>query len=118
MESLDELFELLQKERRRYALYYLEQHDHPVAVEEIIAQVTRWEADTADPEVLNEKYDRLEIALTHTDLPKLSEEPYIRYNRETGYIELTNPPPAYKAIIAIAQVIERTHDEPTDVLEE
>lgn len=118
MEWLDELFELLRKKRRRYALYYLEQQDHPMPVEELVAQVTRWEADSADAEVLNEKYDRIEFALTHADLPKLATEPYIQYNRETGYVELTNPPPAHKAIINIAKVDECTHDELTDVREE
>nr|WP_255767200.1 hypothetical protein [Haladaptatus halobius] len=39
MVSLDRVFDLLGKQRRRYALYYLEQQEGPVTVYEVTEQV-------------------------------------------------------------------------------
>lgn len=118
MEALDKLFDILRKERRRYVLYYLDAHDRPVPVDVLVAQVASWASETDTPPIPEEKYDRAKIALTHTDLPKLSEEPYIQYNRETGHIELTQPPPAFKAIVSIAEVIDNPQIESADLDEE
>ncbi|GAA0224174.1 hypothetical protein ACFFQF_09415 [Haladaptatus pallidirubidus] len=41
--SRDELFHILRNQRRRYALYYLKQHDEPVTLGAIVEQVTAWE---------------------------------------------------------------------------
>ena len=118
MDSLDSLFDMLRKERRRHVLYYLDAQDRPVPVEELVAQVARWDAETDTPPVPEESYKRAEIVLTHTDLPKLSDEPYIQYHREPGHIELTQPPPSFKAIVSLAEVIDNPQIRPTEFDEE
>lgn len=118
MESLDNLFDILRKERRRYVLYYLEAHDRPVPVDELVMEVASWASETDIPPIPKETYEHAEIKLTHTDLPKLAEEPYIHYNRETGHIELTQPRPAYDAILSIAEVIDNPPIERTEFDEE
>ena len=118
MDSLNNLFDVLRKERRRYVLYYLDAEDRPVPIDELVEQIANWTTDADPHSIPDEKYDRTEIELTHADLPKLSEEPYVHYNRDTGHIELTQPPPAFKAIISIAEVIERPRDNSGDLEEE
>lgn len=112
MELLDHVFDLLSEERRRYALYYLEQMDDPVPLEDLAEQVAEWETDGQPESISDEKYDRIEVELYHQDLPKASEEPYVRYNPETKMVELTGAPPELDAVIHVARVIERPERNP------
>ncbi|WP_162991605.1 DUF7344 domain-containing protein [Halostella salina] len=45
MESLNTLFDIFSKERRRYALYALDQADGPIGIQELANQVREWEAE-------------------------------------------------------------------------
>lgn len=112
MESLDQIFDLLTKERRRYALYYLEQQDDPVPVDEVAEQVAEWETNGATTSIPEEKFRNIELSLQHTDLPKASETEYIRYNREEGIVEVTGTPPEFDVIISVAEIIERPYRNP------
>lgn len=112
MEVLDKTFELLGDERRRYALYYLEQQNDAVPIEELVEQVAEWKTDGSIDSITDEKYEQIQVELYHNDLPKASESPYIRYNRQEGMVELTGSPPEMDAIIHIARVIERPERNP------
>lgn len=112
MDTLDQIFNLLSKERRRYALYFLDQQDGPVSVEEVIKQVAEWETNGASVSIPEEKFEQVELDLLHTDLPKASEVNYIRFDSEKGIIELTGAPPAFEAIISIAEIVERPDRNP------
>ena len=82
MVSLDRVFDLLSNERRRYALYYLEQHDGPVPIDEVAEQVAEWETDGAPSSIPEEKFDRVEVSLYHNVLPKAAEAKYVEYDPE------------------------------------
>ena len=112
MVSLDRVFDLLSKERRRYALYYLEQHDGPVPVEEVVEQVADWETNGATVSIPEEKFEQIEVELHHNDFPKASEAKYIEYNREEEVVEVTGTPPEVTAIISVAKAIERPDRNP------
>lgn len=112
MEILDQIFDLLSEERRRYALYYLEQTNEPVSVEVLAEQVAEWETDGPPESIPDEKYEQIEVELYHLELPKASEEPYVKYDPETKMIELTGAPPEVDAVIQIAKVIERPDRNP------
>lgn len=112
MVSLDLVFDLLSKERRRYALYYLEQQDGPVSVEEVTEQVAEWETNGATVSIPEEKFGQIEVGLLHNDLPKASEAKYIEYNPEEEMVEVTGAPPDVKAIISVAKTIERPDRNP------
>lgn len=61
MKTLDDVFRLLDRERRRYALYYLQEAGGPVPVEELVAVIAEWESDaSADAD----EYDEFDVALT------------------------------------------------------
>ncbi|WP_313691665.1 DUF7344 domain-containing protein [Halorarum halobium] len=112
MVSMDRIFELLSKKRRRYALYYLDQQEGPVLIDEVAAQVAEWESDPGIGPVPEGAFDGIELKLYHVDLPKASETTYIQYNPDEGTVELTETPPSFAAILSIAKVIERPDRNP------
>ena len=118
MDSLDNLFDVLRNERRRYVLYYLAAQDRAVPIEELVEQVARWGAEEESPPLPDEVYERAQITLTHRDLPKLSDEPYVQYNRDARRIELTQPPPTFNAIVSIAEIIDNPDIDATDTDED
>ncbi|WP_246310503.1 DUF7344 domain-containing protein [Halorarum halophilum] len=107
MTSLDRLFDLLSEERRRYALYYLDQHDGPVSVDELAAQVAEWQADPGTVSIPEDTFNRIELELLHVDLPKASTATFVQYNPEERTVELTGPAPKFNAVISVAKIIER-----------
>lgn len=107
MEILDQVFDILSEERRRYVLYYLEQENEPVSVDELATQVAEWETDGPPESIPDGKFEQIEVELCHLDVPEAAEEPYVRYNPETKMVELSGAPPEVDAIIHVAKVIER-----------
>lgn len=112
MGIMDQIFDLLSKERRRYVLYYLDQQDGPVSVAKLTEQVAEWETNGSPATIPEEKFEQVELSLLHTELPKASEANYISYNSEKGIVELTGAPPEFDAIISIAEVVERPDRNP------
>lgn len=107
MVSLDRVFDLLSEERRRYALYYLEEADGSVSIDELAEQIAQREVETERESTPPEKFEQIEMELFHQDLPKAADTEYIRYNPEEGTVELTNAPSEVRAILTVAKVIER-----------
>lgn len=112
MEPLDRVFDLLRRERRRYALYYLEQHDGPVSIDEVAEKVAKWETDGPPASIPEEKFEQIEVDLYHTDLPKAANAKYVEYDPEEGSVEVTGTPPKVDAIITVAKVMERPDRNP------
>lgn len=112
MGTIDQILDLLSKERRRYALYYLTQQDGPISVTEVAEQVTEWETTGPPATISDERFEQVKIELLHTDLPKVSEANYINYDSERGIVELSGTPPGFDAIISLAKVIERPDRNP------
>lgn len=112
MEVLDQIFEVLSEERRRYALYYLEQQETAIPVQELIEQVAEWNADRPAESIPDEKFERIEMEFYHRELPKATDLEYVQYNPNDGLVELTGIPPEVDAIISIARVIERPDRHP------
>lgn len=104
MVSLDTIFDLLSKERRRYVLYYLEQEEGKIPVEEVVETVAEWES--TGEEVSNEEYRRVRIALQHTDLPKSTDAEFIEYNPEEGVVQVSGMSIEADTVISVAKVIE------------
>lgn len=107
MASLNRIFDLLSKERRRYALYYLERQDGPVSIDELAERVIEWETDPAVVSIPEERFERVEIELLHNHLPKASEAEYVEYYPERREVEVTGTPPEFNAVISVAEIIER-----------
>lgn len=113
MEALSEIFGLLSKERRRYALYYLEQADGPVHVDELTEKVSEWESDPPEPAIPEGEYEETILTLKHSHLPKAAEAEYIDYDPTSGFVEISGSPPEFKAVLHVAEAIE--HPEHQDI---
>lgn len=107
MTSVDHVMALLSKERRRYALYYIEQQNGPVPINDVVKQVAEWETDPESSPIAADKFDQIEVELLHNDLPKATEVEYINYDPDSRVVELTEAPPKFKAILSIAKIMER-----------
>jgi len=85
----DELYHVLQCQRRRDALRYLQGTDEPVRMRELAEQVAAWEHDTTLHALTSQERQRVYIPLYQSHLPKLDEVGVIRYNQSRGVVERT-----------------------------
>lgn len=83
----DQIFHLLQTQRRRDALRYLKHHDNPVEMRALAEQVAAWENDTTVAKLTSAERQRVYIALYQSHLPKLDEKGIIEYNQSRGVVE-------------------------------
>lgn len=111
MEELDEIFRLLGKERRRFALYYLEDQSNPVPVSELARQLEEWETGSAPTELPDEKYQDVVLTLQHRHLPKAAEVEYVEYHPDENTIELTGTPAEVSVILSVAEAIEQPDED-------
>lgn len=104
---MDTVFDLFSKERRRYVLYYLDQQEGSVSVDEVVNQVADWEAEGSHEDIPDEKFDRIELSLRHMHLPKTAEVDFIEYLSDEGLINIHGSPTEFNAIVTIAKTIEQ-----------
>lgn len=83
----DEIFHLLQTNRRRDAMRYLHDSDGPVRMRDLAEQVAAWENDTTVRALTSTQRQRVYIPLYQTHLPKLAEAGVIEYNQSRGIVE-------------------------------
>ena len=93
----DEVYHLLQNERRRNVLKYLRGREGPVQMRDIAEQVAAWEHDTTVQALMSDQRQRVYIALYQAHLPKLDKEGIIDYNQSRGIVEKN---PAAQELIA------------------
>lgn len=85
--SRNEIFEALSNERRRCALYYLQEQDGVVELSEVVDYVAAWQYDQSVSQL--DSQDRMCVysALHQAHLPKLDEAGFIDYDSEAGEIQ-------------------------------
>ncbi len=89
--STDDLFHLLQNERRRKVLSYLTAHDEGEGVDmrRVAEEIAAAENDTTTQALRSKERQRVYIALYQSHLPKLDEAGVIEYDQRKGWIEST-----------------------------
>lgn len=90
--SKDDLFHILQNQRRRRVLKYLQavdDDDEQVDMRDIAEQVAAWEHDTTLQQLTSDERQRVYIALYQSHLPKLDEKGIIEYNQSRGFVTQT-----------------------------
>ncbi len=83
----DDVFHVLQNERRRLVLRCLAGVEGPVQMRDIADQVTAWENDTSVSQITSDQRQRVYIALYQSHLPKLDKLGLINYNQSRGIVE-------------------------------
>jgi len=83
----DDIYHLLQNERRRSVLRYMKDVEGPARMRDVAEQVAAWEYDTTVEELTSQERQRVYIALYQAHLPKLDKNGVIDYNQSRGIVE-------------------------------
>jgi len=83
----DDIYHLLQNERRRSVLRYMKGIDGPARMRDVAEQVAAWEYDTTVEQLTSQERQRVYIALYQAHLPKLDKHGVIDYNQSRGIVE-------------------------------
>lgn len=84
--SRDDVFHILQTQRRRDAISFLLSVDGAVEMREIAEYVAAQENDTTIDDLTSSQRQRVYIALYQSHLPKLDKEGIIEYNKSRGVV--------------------------------
>lgn len=87
--STDRMFHLLQNERRRLTLEYLQGTEGVVDMREIVENVAAIEYDTQVEQLSSTERQRVYIALYQSHLPKLADSDVIEYDQSRGRVQRT-----------------------------
>lgn len=88
--TADKAYHLLQNERRRKVLRYLQGKEEVVYMRDVAEQVAAWENNTTVAELSSDARQRTYIPLYQSHLPKLDKEGIINYDQSRGNIEPTS----------------------------
>jgi hypothetical protein len=88
--SKGEIFEVLQNQRRRYVLQYLNRFDGPVDLSDLAIQIAAWEYHTPTEEVTDDQKKRVYTTLQQTHLRKLEEAGIIKYDSDENVVSATS----------------------------
>ena len=87
--SLDDIYHLLQTQRRRDVLRYLRTADDRVRLRELAEQVAAWEQETTIDDLSSDERQRVYISLYQSHLPKLDTHGIVDYDKDRGWVEPT-----------------------------
>jgi DNA-binding transcriptional ArsR family regulator len=89
--SLDTIFELLCRRRRRYALYVLyHEGEHGISIEELATRVS--ELETGESEETPYEHQTLVLLLRERHLPKLAEAHVVDFDERSGTVRYHEQP--------------------------
>lgn len=88
--SKDTIYHLLQVQRRRLVLHYLQGTTDPVVMRDLAEQVAAWEYGTAVDQLASRKRQRTYVSLYQSHLPELDKQGVIKYDQSEGRIERTD----------------------------
>jgi DNA-binding transcriptional ArsR family regulator len=86
--SKDEVFEMLQNERRRRILRYLLEADDVMTIGELAERIAAVENDTSVAALNSTQRKRVYVALYQTHLPKMDDVGVIDYDRDRGRVQV------------------------------
>lgn len=84
---LDQVFEILRNQRRRYVLRILEGADEPIMIGDLAERIAALENDKAVHEITSSERKRVYVGLYQAHLPKMDGMDVIEFNKPRGVIE-------------------------------
>jgi len=85
--GLDQVFEVLKNQRRRYVLQYLRDQSGPVSLSELSEQVAAWENGKKVRSITSSERKRVYVGLYQCHLPKMDGMDIIEFNKPQAIIE-------------------------------
>ncbi|ELZ24386.1 hypothetical protein C477_01170 [Haloterrigena salina JCM 13891] len=89
--KLEGILHVLLDERRRYILYFLQEHEVS-ELDELATHVTAMEQETDPDAVRSERVKRVRISLVHADLPRLEDSRLVEFDRRSKAVRYSRPP--------------------------
>lgn len=99
--NTDTMFEALAHERRRYLLYTLLE-DEGWSLRRLAGKVAAWEEGCAEPDLSEERIERVYASLHHAHVPKLADLEIIEYDRRDETIARG---PAAKPVLDVLEQV-------------
>lgn len=84
---LDQTFEILKNQRRRYVLQYLDSAEGSVTLSDLAEQIAAWENDKEVRTITSSERKRVYVGLYQCHLPKMAGMDVIDFNKPRGIIE-------------------------------
>jgi hypothetical protein len=85
--ELDQVFEILKNQRRRYVLQYLSQIDDTVSMSDLAEEIAAWENDKEVSQLSSSERKRVYVGLYQCHLPKMDSMGVVSFNKPRGRIE-------------------------------
>lgn len=112
--SKDEIFHLLQNERRRMVLRYLRGTEGAVRMRDVAEQVAAWEHDTTVENLSSTQRQRVYIPLYQSHLSKLDKAGLIEYQQNRGLVERKPPADRVDRYLELDSTEESTDENPSE----
>ncbi|TYL40615.1 hypothetical protein CV102_03335 [Natronococcus pandeyae] len=102
---IDNAFLILQNQERRYALYFLLEHE-TASLEEVADIVTGWPRASEYGITGRETRDQVLRDLRHRHVPAMAEAGIVDYDEETDTLSFAPCPPATRSFVRLACLAE------------
>ena len=84
---LNQTFEILRNQRRRYVLQYLDETEGQVSLGELAEHIAAWENDKDVSQISSSERKRVYVGLYQCHLPKMDGMDVVSFNKPRGNIE-------------------------------
>ena len=85
--GLDQVFEILKNQRRRYVLQYLRMVDEQVTLSDLSEQIAAWENDKDVRQITSSERKRVYVGLYQCHLPKMDGMDVVDFNKPRATID-------------------------------
>ncbi|MFB6200524.1 MAG: hypothetical protein ABEI98_00775 [Halorhabdus sp.] len=83
---IDNVFDILKNQRRRYVLRYLTGVDSEVTLGELAEQIAAWECEKDVRQITSQERKRVYVGLYQCHLPKMDDVDAVKYNKPRGKV--------------------------------
>ncbi|WP_306057349.1 DUF7344 domain-containing protein [Natronococcus wangiae] len=104
-DTIDDAFSVLRDQDRRYALYFLLEHE-TASLEEIADVVTGWTRASEYGMAGRNTRDRVHADLLHRHVPAMVAADVVGYDEETDTLSFAPCPPATRSFVRLACLAE------------
>ena len=113
--ATDDIFHILQTERRRHVLRYLREREGPIEMRDLAEHVAAHEYDTTVDDLTSSERQRVYISLYQSHLPKLDTQGIITYDKNRGLVEPTARTALFDPYLDLVDAEERDSSPPWPV---
>ena len=87
--TADTILDLLANQRRRYLLYALRGHEHPIELSKLAEQVAGWEHDVPPDDVAKNEYKSVYVSSVQCHVPKLDDAGVVDHDQDNHTVILS-----------------------------